>query len=106
MRVRYNLGRSIARRFLITLFDDLVRCGLKASICDLQVVVRLSVLPGSGPHSDITYQSSIHLPCQYVVKPVLDLSSVRALKRVRYTTSRCSIVRVGEGEFVISCVSQ
>ena len=73
---------------------------------DYEVVVRLSVFSGWGPHSDITYQSFIHLPCQYVVKPVLGLSSVRALKRVRYTLSRCSIVRVEEGEFVISCVSQ
>ena len=43
-----------------------------------------------------------------IVKPVLvlGLSSVRTLKRVRYTTSRCSIVRVEEGEFLISCVNQ
>ena len=69
-------------------------------------MVRLSVLPGWGPHGEITYLLSIHLPYQYVVKPVLVYSSVRALKRVRYTTSRSSIVRVDEGEFVISCVSQ
>ena len=102
-----NLGRSLARRFLITLFE---RFGSMRPIRRIFPITRLwsdsASSLGGVPHGDITYQSSIHLPCQYAVKPVLGIPSVRTLKRVRYTTSRCSMVRVEEGEFVISCVNQ
>ena len=56
-------------------------------------VVRLGVPLGWGPHSDLTYQSSILLPYRFVDK-LLGFSSVRALTRLRCTASVCIIVRV------------
>ena len=46
------------------------------------------------------------LPCQYVVKTVLGLSSVKTLKRVWYVTSGCGVVRIEEGKFVVCCVKK
>ena len=98
-----NLGESISRWFLTTLFGQFFAgCGVKGEYLPTrECMVRLSILLEWGLHSDITYQSPIHLPCQSVVKPVLSLSSVRTLKRPRYTTSGCSIALVEEDEFDI-----
>ena len=104
-----NLGRSIARRFSITLLGQFGAMRPKRQILAITRLWSDSAFSLGGVRT-VTLRTNrlpgIHLPCQYVVKPVLSLSSVRTLKRVRYTTSRCSTVRVEEGEFLIFCVNQ
>ena len=99
-----NLCRSIARRFLITPFGRFGAMRPKRRILPIMTLWSDPAFSLGG--GSITYQSSIHLPCRYLVKPVLGLFSVRTMSCVRYTKSRCRIERFEEGEFVISCVDQ